>query len=513
MIRKKRSLLAAGVAVAVMAAAPVGATAAEKPGSVFVQCDGLPAGDSIGDLLGAIVVITMTAGLAGSSEQADSDKILKGDAGAQACDTAAVGETLEERRAQLRLAKAVHRIEANRFDEAIADARSLAEVAPKKAVEPGFKRGLALSAMEIEGYALVRQGKMAEAQAMGLRMYDASPYDLMNLLRASRLVLMSPDRSPATDRFWDEASRLLPDLLGGARLEADEWAGDFAGAAADLQAFVDLTDGFLKDKDDHYFPDSHARIALSHMLAGNTAASEAAAEAARKAIDANVQANKRANQTSKGQELLDLQAIAKLHAEGKLVEARRAFGARSRWLAPSVPVSAELTRRLREGAAPSELVGALALDPAKIRTDGQAARVRGFVEEKTFGRYLLNGRRMAGNEETAGSGLSKRVWNVTKSPYRQKASARDMFNGTTLYAFDVTDIAMTSRAFALHAALVAKADGKSRFVFMPATRKGDTAIVRFGAPGDVGMPERGSNDVEKVISTLSPLIPQPPPKT
>jgi hypothetical protein len=50
------------------------------------------------------------------------------------------------------------------------------------------------------------------------------------------------------------------------------------------------------------------------------------------------------------------------------------------WLAPTNPAVALMTERLRAGAAPAELTGSLARDPAAIRTEARAARAGALIE-------------------------------------------------------------------------------------------------------------------------------------
>lgn len=238
--------LAAAIGISLAGAPGLAAAAEEKPGSVHLQCDGSPASENLGSLLGSLVVITMTVGLAGSSELPDDSKQLKGDLGADACDAAIAKDGDEGRRAQLKLAKAIHRIEASRYEDALTEARGLAGVAPKLSAEKRFQVSMALSALEIEGAAQARMGRTAEASELGLRMFEAAPYDPVTVLRAARLIELSPAMTPRHLAFWEQAGRINPTMLLQ-RAAVDEWVGDFASAAEDVEALLAVIDGFVDD--------------------------------------------------------------------------------------------------------------------------------------------------------------------------------------------------------------------------------------------------------------------------
>lgn len=504
--------LAAAIGISLAGAPGLAAAAEEKPGSVHLQCDGSPASENLGSLLGSLVVITMTVGLAGSSELPDDSKQLKGDLGADACDAAIAKDGDEGRRAQLKLAKAIHRIEASRYEDALTEARGLAGVAPKLSAEKHFQVSMALSALEIEGAAQARMGRTAEASELGLRMFEAAPYDPVTVLRAARLIELSPAMTPRHLAFWEQAGRINPTMLLQ-RAAVDEWVGDFASAAEDVEALLAVIDGFVDDPSIPRGSAYYAQAAVHRMLAGDLAGSERAAEKARKAIDYAVANNKSADEAARGQELLDLQAIGKQFIEGKQDAARQAFAGRSRWLAPSAPVVAELTRRLRQGAPAAQLTGALARDPDEIRKEALAGKLRGFGEDKNLSKLLMSNRRL--QIENAFNGLSKPVWKTEKSPYALKRKPKDTYKGEillmNLYGWG-GDWEANTTVFTLHAALRARAAGKTHFVFNPLYRKIDSAVVRYGNLGDPDIPVRGSYEAAKVIQELSARIPEPPPK-
>lgn len=60
----------------------------------------------------------------------------------------------------------------------------------------------------------------------------------------------------------------------------------------------------------------------------------------------------------------------------------------------------------------------------------------------------------------------------------------------------------------LHSALVAKAEGRSSFMFMPGRPSLTAQMVRFGEVGD-NLPEPFALNADQVIADLSPLIPRP----
>jgi hypothetical protein len=67
-----------------------------------------------------------------------------------------------------------------------------------------------------------------------------------------------------------------------------------------------------------------------------------------------------------------------------------------------------------------------------------------------------------------------------------------------------------NHALLLHAALTARAEGKSRFMLLPLQTNTATGWVRFGNDGDERLLAPLSFDAARVIADLGPVIPRPP---
>ena len=483
-----------------------------KAGSEYLQCDGQPALMSGAALAGWAVTMTATlgivGGLVGAPEEADLNKRVDGDAGVAACAKALAHDTNDLRRAQLTLAKAIHQMEARRYDAAIADAHGLAAAAPTRSAEPGFQRSLGLAALEIEAAALVRLGRPAEAEAVALRMGAAAPYDVFNQVRAAAYVGLTPDLTPAKRAWFDQAVRLWPDFLGR-EAAVDQWAGRYEPASDRLADLVSVALGYDPDPEPPPLPLITAARAVSLMAAGRQDLSDALADQGRAEVEGMVRDGKaqaQQNTVAQAQELLDFQAIGRQLAQGHAPEARAAFAAHAHWFSPTPPAVAWLGGRLRDGAPAAQLTGSLAVDPARLRADWFANRLKAMAEDKKAVANLWPAVRY--RPPNAFNNLPPAVWNTAKSPLIVKRTPKDTYKGEVILITGFQNEA-ASEAILLHAALLARARGKTGFV-MPLTRRQiNAAAVRIGDPGDPGFPARATFNAAKVIADLSPEMPDP----
>src|SRR5439155_10700830 len=144
-------------------------------------------------------------------------------------------------------------------------------------------RSLTLSGLELEAAALVRLGRPAEAEAAALKMAAAAPYDLISAQRASRYIGLTDQISPAKRAYLDLFVKMWPTALVK-RADVNEWAGDFAASAADIQALSDIVREFTKDE--LPLPPSYdAKIAVAWAMAGDFTKSNALAAQARASVD------------------------------------------------------------------------------------------------------------------------------------------------------------------------------------------------------------------------------------
>ena len=508
------AILTVGHAVAQTDPAPSSSNSTAD-GSAYVRCDGFPPHRSAGELAARVLLIMATAGLAGPGERADINKRQSGADGVAACTAALAGETDEIRKVQLMLARAIHHIEAKDYPSALSDAQVAPTLAGAKANEFGFQHSLMLSSLELQGYALVYLNRPAEAEAVALRMAEIAPYDVITQDHAMRFIGLTPEMSPAKKIFFDRSARITG---SGSRYYAGglQWAGDYLSAAAMYKATLDRLDGFKNEKTPPSpQPALEAGRAVALAMGGDLAQSTAVAADTRKSIDAlmqNGQAYRAQSVVSEAEETLDFDAIVIDFATGKVAQARTAFAARSRWTAtPAAPVS-DLTERLRKGAPASALTGALARDPASIRSDALAAWAGALTAAAdSDSKYLYSAIRPLTSMDQY-SYWNDDIRKTFKSRFLPAKTGKENYTGDFVFMPRANGIA-TGEALLMHCALLARDDGKAGFVINPYRPRLDAAIVRIGNPGDPGMPPSLFVDAATVIAALSTQFPDPAAKT
>ncbi|HTW33925.1 MAG TPA: hypothetical protein VMD53_04840 [Rhizomicrobium sp.] len=488
---------------------------APAEGSVYVRCDGFPPHRSAGELAARILLIMATAGLAGPGEKADVNKRLSGADGVAACTAALAGETDEIRKVQLTLARAVHYIEAKDYQSALSDAQVAPTLAGAKTNDFGFQHSLMLSSLELQAYALVYLNRPAEAEATALTMAEIAPYDVIAQERAGRFVGLTADLTPAKKAYFERAAKITP---SGALYYAHayEWIGDYTTAAGLYQAVLERIDGFKNDKTPPVpQPALEAGHAIALAMAGHLAESNAIAAATRKEIDALMQNGQSApwqSVVNSAEEELDFQAIAADFAAGKVAQARAAFAARSRWTATPAAAVADLTERLRKGAPADALTGALARDPASIRSDSHSAWAGALTSEADNQKNLLYSAIRPLTSMDQYNHWNDDIRQTTDSPFLPKKNGKETYTGDFVFMPRANGIP-TGEALLMHCALLARAQGKAGFMLNSYRPRLDAAIVRFGNPGDPGMPASLFIDAATVIAALSGEFPDPAVKT
>lgn len=489
---------ACALALTALAASPAAAA------SDYLRCDGQTKGMGIAEGLARLTVVIGTMGLLGAPESDNVRERRFGKEGVEACTQALAdgkGKNDPRRRARLMLARAIHYVEAKDFDAALKDVRSFPAIGGEKADDPGFLRSLALSALDLEAAILVRMDKPAEAEAVALRMAAQSPYDFQNQIRANRYITPTTGMTEAKRDFYRNFIRLAPE----ARLEqveALEWAGDFAGAADASEGLLALIDSVGP------VPLLNARAAVQNILAGRIDRAEPLIAAARRQNDetaARVAGSAGASQesVSRTDELLDFARIARLAADGKIAEARTQFGARSRWLAPSVPAVAHLTAKLRDGADHASLAGALERDPETLKADAVAAQQKTLTDDNATKALYSAIRPLLDNGDYAG--LAKNMRQIDKSKFLQKKT--DDRPGETLVMTGGNGVP-AGEGFLLHAALLAKSRGKTSFAILPIRFSTITGRVLIQEP-DGKLPQDAFIKADEVIQALGPRFPKP----
>ncbi len=478
--------------------------------SSFIHCDGAIAHRSAGEIAGRLLLIMATSGIAGAGEKSDINKRLSGADGVAACNDAISRETYPLRLVQLTLARAVHHIEAKDYAAALTDAKQAPTLAPDKASDLGFQHSLLVSSLEIQAAALVRLNRPAEAEATAMQMAAAAPYDVIALQHAAFYAALTPTIDPAKKTFLDRLAKLSATGLV-LRASAYEWAGDFADAASDSEAFSSIGPAFAVP--DHPIPPlvaTAARRAVDLALANDQKESDDIAAATRKTIDGLIQSGSSLNiQTSinEAEEMLDLQSIIAMLAEGKAHQARMMFTARSRWLAASPGVIAEVTARLRKGASPAELVGPLSHDPKSIIEDGLVARAGALISANDADKNLFLAIRPSVSADDY-STWARAVWDTDPTEHILKKTGKEEYDADVVAMSPANGIP-TGDAVLMRCAVIAQEKGKAGFVFYPSRPRLDWVIVHFVNVGDAGAPPQAFFNANTVIADLSAEFPQP----
>lgn len=487
---KQRYLAAAALALALHAPAY-----ADRTPSAHIQCDGQPddvtAGETAARLIGAVTLLGL---FAPQHETANLSLRLSGAEGVAICNNALSRETNDVRRMQLILATAIHQLEANNADAAIAAARQVATDRPAFAATTPFRTTFRLSAMEIEAQALLTAGRTDEAIAKALEMAAAAPYDILAQIRAERYVRLSPRFGENEQAFYGNLIRVYPAAITTRALQR-QMAGDFRGGAEDYETWMRLERSVIGHAD----MESLAQTALTQALAGNLTRAEELAGQAREAI----QGEPGSTLAAGAAEILDLYQIWKNVHEGRAADARTLFANRSAWLKPAAPTVAEIARLLQQGAPASALMGSLAGDPARFRTAVTDRRRRELIEDRN--RYAAI---RPFYPQSSFDRFGANVWANGDSRYFARSDNVQMNARPITVSRDGGGIP-ANYALMLHAALTARARNKRAFMLLPAQSNVAAAFVRFGDPGDEAMIDAMSFDTDRVINDLAPIIPRP----
>jgi hypothetical protein len=490
----KRFLLAGGAIAALVASVPAHA---DRTPSLQIRCDGMPdnvtAGETAARLLGAVTLLGL---FAPNHETPDEGQRLTGAEGVAVCAQALAVESNDIRRAQLLLASAIHHIEASEYDAAIAEARRVESDRPTLAQTQPYRRSLALSAMEIEALALLSAGRVEEARTRAFEMADASPYDLINQVRAWPYVRLTTAFGAREQAYFERLIRIYPSAVVE-RAALRQSAGDFRGAAEDYEIWLQFAATL-----DAGPPGMAvlAQAALAHALAGDTARAEARAGEARTALTAAPESTSAQPTT----EILDLYQIWKNAHDGRAAEARVLFANRTAWLRPSAGAVAEVARQLQLGAAPESLTGSLAGEPGRFRTELVTRRRQELTGEKN--RFALM---RPFYPQASYDRFASNVWRTDRSRYFGREENAQL-HATSVSVLRDGGGTPASYALLLHTALTARAQGKNAFMVMPGQQNPALNFVRIGNRGDAAMIGAMTMDAERVIADLSPVIPRPP---
>ena len=499
-----KALLA--LALAASAAQPL--SAADKLPSLYLRCDGNPnnmsAGEGIARFVGAITLLGL---FAPPTESPDAEARLFGAEGVDACSQLIDGAKAEgnvARRLPLILARAIHRIEVQDFEGALADVEMARREAAAAKLDGDiyFDRSFGQSLDRIEAAALARLGRVAEAKAKLLAKARAYPFSYFVVGAIEDYTLLSDEVTEDEIEWLRSLTRIqhTNHWTMSARLQL---AGRWQEAAEANDSYLDYLDRLGLDERDS---EAIAATAAVHFIAGNRERAHKLAADARENFESRKRRGKPDDEESNIIEILDFFEVLDLADKGDLAAARRRYGGRSNWVNIPVPHRLYASRLLRKDAAPEELVGALLLDEDAIRTNRREERLAQMLEADKDNKTLF-GRMLPYADVSDFEALSARVWNVRKSKLlgAESEKAPGMFyiegrNGSWQPTVD---------AMLLHCALLAKARGKSGFVFWMETARPYYGFVRFGDRGEAGMVPTQYLDADAVIVELRKAIPSP----
>jgi hypothetical protein len=178
---------------------------------------------------------------------------------------------------------------------------------------------------------------------------------------------------------------------------------------------------------------------------------------------------------------------------------------------------ADLAARLRQGARPEELTGALAADPAALRASALVSNAGAITEASDADAALY---RIIRPPMDAGTyrDWAGDAWDTKSFPFLHHKVAGDEYLGELLVAPRLTPRFMTAPrtlavaagdALLLHAALLAQARGQRSFELVPARADFEAIFVKIGNPGEPGMVAATSLDAATIVSDLSGEFPEP----
>jgi hypothetical protein len=486
----------------------------ERLGSLYLRCDGKPNnmsdGESFARILGAV---TLLAIFAPAPETPDPSKRLFGEEGVKACDELLDGAKPEGnglRRLPLIVARGIHQIEAKNYDAALADiAKARVEAQALGLLgNPYFDRSFGLSFGALEAEARLRKDDPAGAQQAALGQVTGMRFSMVPILTAQQYAEFLPQLSAQEEQIHDAEARIMPGGLNSYASRLEE-AGRFADAAAKREALIATLEEL---KPEHASSGPYAWAAVSHALAGDAARAQERADFARSNLAARRAAGVAETNASAVVELLDLYDIIRAAGAGDLTAARRSFAARSQWLEPGLGAVMEVNRRLRAGAEPAELFGALAKSANEMWQERRDTALATRLQKDTDNRSLF-AYQLPYAEINAFEDRSKDTWRIVKS--KMMSDKPDEKTGMwRIFAYG--NVQTLGDSIMLHAALQAQAQGKDGFtmIFSLPTRDqylGSIGVgtVRFVNRGETGADPARFIEAAPVIAELSQLIPSP----
>ncbi|HQS70706.1 MULTISPECIES: hypothetical protein [unclassified Novosphingobium] len=513
-MKLKNSL--AGIAAAALILNPVAASAADAPAaanakapagpSAFVRCDGFPnKASSLGTVARLIAITAVVGLLLPQREAADPKKRQTGADGIKACDEALSGpEPAKDggRRIELIFGRAIHRMEMQDWDGALADIRFVTADQPELTATTAYQQSLGITAVELEAMVMTGKADFAAAHKLGMELARRTPFDLRAQLAAIRYMSVARAYGEAEAAVYDQAARAWP-LALISRADARAAAGQFAGTAADYATYTALIATMPKTR---YYA-SQARAAIAYRLAGNPAEGDRLIKLAMEKAEADIALGKNDGVVTSANEANDLYAILVALDSGQTTRARTLFSARSRWPSISAGMVAGVAQKLDAAATPADRTNIPITSAKDILAAEQARTVAQINDpgESNNDRFATYRSAFAPNEFTK---FAKSVWKTDKSRYVITPKVEPE-NGELISTMRDGSGAPATYAMLLHLALVAKSRGHSHFMMMPGQLALNVARFRTGTPGDGKVFADVAYNAADVIAAISPIIPQP----
>lgn len=487
-------------------AAPIPNGKAPAGPSAFVRCDGFPNKASTLGTVARLVAITAVIGLLlPPREGYDPKKRANGVDGIKACDEALSGpEPAKDggRRIELIFGRAIHRMEMQDWDRAIADIRSVTTDQPDLTATLAYKQSLGLTAIELQAMALTGKGDYAGAHALGLELANQAPFDIKAQLSAMQYLAIARAYGSAEAAVFDQAVRVYP-LAVLERAAARAVDGRFLEAASDYKAFADLLGTVPKVRG----YSSLARAAVAYRLGGNVAEGDRLMKLALAAAEADTAQGKTDSPVTATNEANDLYAIVVALDSGQGMRARTLFSARSRWPTINAGLVAGVARKLETVGTPAERANT-PIPTAKEVLAAEETRIAAQINNTGDDNSDRFDTFRPAFAQTEFAKFAANVWKTDKSKYVTTPKADIEYGEFVDTSRNGTGTPGTY-ALLMHLALLTKARGHSHFMLMPAQTSLYRARFRTGTPGDGKVFAEMAFEPEAVIASLAPLIPQP----
>ena len=429
-------------------------------------------------------------------------------AGADACAKAMLEATDSTYREYLGLVRSYHFLNAG-SDLALAAARDVQHDTGGLEADSGVQRTIGSSALYLEAEALIRMGRIEEAEDAALKSALVSGMDIGAYARAIVFARLTPRMTDAKREFIARLARFNSAYLDDIA-EMQAWTGDFAAAVASMTAMEEIVTAERRGQPAAFA----AMIATYAMLAGDGARATKEMARARAALgtSGSIEPPERASI----ERMLDFTAAGMTLAAGRPADARAMLAKRSDWVSDSTTYyEAPDWLELR----PPAVIAML----RNLAGSGVRATSMGFpfslgaegLESATFRQRLAY---LASPSRVPAILPAIQIW-ATSAAYRRAADMVWQIGDAPRFLKRrgcceeialLPDMAGATAgdALLLHAALIARSRGKRGFALSP-WRYAQKSTVRFGNPGEPGFPVQATLVADDVIGTLAPLMPNP----